>query len=47
MRTSDAATEDDAIPVRSVLLWSLVGIVVITGIILYFKYERQLTPIVG
>lgn len=32
---------------RRVLLWSLVAAAIVTGIILYFRYERMLTPLVG
>ncbi len=45
--TSDPSLEDEPVPVRRVLLWSIVAILIVVGIVLYFRFERQLTPIVG
>jgi hypothetical protein len=47
LRTPDSPGDDERVPLRSVVLWLVVGAAILAGIILYFKYERQLTPIVG
>jgi hypothetical protein len=47
LRTPDSPGDDERVPVRRVLLWLIVGAAILAGIVLYFKYERQLTPIVG
>ena len=36
-----------ALPLRSVALWSLVALAVLVGILLYFRHERSLMPLVG
>jgi hypothetical protein len=41
--SSDAA----AVPRRRVLLWALVAAAIVVGVVLYFKYERQITPLIG
>ena len=33
--------------IRRTLLWSLVGIAIVAGLVLYFRYGRTLTPLVG
>jgi hypothetical protein len=38
---------EDAIPLRRVIVWALVGVVVILGLVLYFRYERLVLPLVG
>jgi F0F1-type ATP synthase membrane subunit b/b' len=30
-----------------VLLWALVAVGIVVGLVLYFIYERQITPLVG
>ena len=47
LRSTAPDVEDERIPLRRVLLWVVVGAAIIAGILLYFKYERQLTPIVS
>ena len=32
---------------RRVLLWSMIGLVVIAGIVLYFRYGGQPVPLIG
>ena len=38
---------EDTIPLRRTLFWVLIWIAIIVGIILYFKYQRLLTPLLG
>jgi hypothetical protein len=37
----------DAVPLRRVLLWALVGVALVVGLVLYFRYERQIAPLLG
>jgi hypothetical protein len=41
------SSDDDAAPRRRVLLWALVAAAIVVGLVLYFKYERQITPLIG
>ncbi|MEP7002594.1 MAG: hypothetical protein ABI969_19035 [bacterium] len=47
LRPEDANYEDERIPLRQVILWVLVWVAMIVGIVLYFKYARLLTPLLG
>jgi hypothetical protein len=42
-----ASADDEPVPLRRVLLWALVGAAIVVGIVLYFKYERQIAPLIG
>lgn len=33
------------IPLRRVALWGAVGVAIAIGVVLYFRYARQLTPL--
>lgn len=35
------------VTLRAWLLWAAIGVAIIIGVILYFRYERALTPLVG
>ena len=37
----------DRIPMRRIVMWTLVWVGVIVGIVLYFKYARLLVPLLG
>lgn len=39
--------EPERVSIRSAILWALVGIAVAGGILLYFRFERYLVPILG
>jgi hypothetical protein len=41
------SSDEDAVSLRRVLLWSAVALSIVIGLVLYFKYERQITPLVG
>ena len=41
------AEEGEDIPTRRIVVWVLVWITILTGIALYFKYARLLTPMLG
>ena len=42
-RTAD----DETIPLRRVLVWSAVALSIVVGLVLYFKFGRQVTPLIG
>jgi hypothetical protein len=45
-RRSDKQHGADFVPRRRVILWALVGLALLTGIVLYFKYEPYVVPLV-
>jgi type VI protein secretion system component VasF len=47
IRQSDSAPDPDAVPLRRLILWIVVGTALVVGVVLYFKYERLLVPLVG
>ena len=46
LRNPEAPATDD-VSWRSAALWTLVGVAIVAGIVLYFRYERTLTPLFG
>jgi hypothetical protein len=44
-RRSETTADPDAVPLRRVLLWALFGVVLLVGLVLYFKYERVVLPL--
>jgi hypothetical protein len=44
---SQQPSDVDAIPLRRVLLWALVGVAIVVGVVLYFRYERLIVPLLG
>jgi hypothetical protein len=47
LRPDDSQSADETIPLRRVLFWVLVWIGIVVGIVLYFRYARLLTPLLG
>jgi hypothetical protein len=47
VRQPDSPTDPDAVPLRRMILWIVVGAALVVGVVLYFKYERLLVPLVG
>jgi LPS O-antigen subunit length determinant protein (WzzB/FepE family) len=47
VRQPETPTHSDAVPLRRVILWIVVGAVLVVGLVLYFKFERLLPPLVG
>lgn len=43
----DPQVPADALGARRILLWGIVGVAVIAGVVLYFRYERLLQPLIG
>jgi len=46
-RTDDGTSFDEAVPLRRTVFWVAVWVVVLVGVILYFRYARLLTPLLG
>ncbi|MDB4913513.1 MAG: hypothetical protein JWM95_1157 [Gemmatimonadetes bacterium] len=47
LRPEDTDTGEEPIPASRMLVWTLVWIGVLAGVVLYFKYARLLTPLIG
>jgi type VI protein secretion system component VasF len=47
LQTNASPDDEERVSVRRMLLWSVVALAILAGIVLYFKYERGLNPIVG
>ena len=39
--------DDQRVPLRRTILWGVIGVAVIVGVILYFRYERVIAPLVS
>jgi len=35
------------IPLRRVVLWGAVGVAIAVGVVFFFRYARQLTPLIS
>ena len=46
-RRSDTPGDPDAVPLRRALMWGLVALVLVVGVVLYFKYARLVVPILS
>ncbi len=44
-RTAESPTDPDTVPLRQAVLWALFAIVLVIGLVLYFKYERLVVPL--
>ena len=38
-------SDEQRLPLRRALVWGLIGLVVLIGVLLYFRYERLLGPL--
>ena len=45
LRDEGSPPDPDAVSPRRALLWLLFGAVVIAGLVMYFKYERLVVPL--
>jgi hypothetical protein len=43
----DKPPEEDRVPRRRAVLWGLIGVAILVGVYLYFRYERVLAPLVS
>jgi hypothetical protein len=46
-RRSETTADPDAVPLVRVLVWGLFGVVLVVGLVLYFKYERVVMPLLS
>jgi hypothetical protein len=44
---SNEPPDDQRVRLRRAMLWGLIGVAVIVGVVLYFRYERVLAPLVS
>jgi hypothetical protein len=47
LKPNDVKYQDEAIPTRRKAVWVVVWIGILVGIVMYFKYARLLTPMLG
>jgi hypothetical protein len=41
----DEPPDEQRVPTRRAILWALIGVAVLVGVFLYFRYERVLAPL--
>lgn len=46
-RPDDGTNFEEAVPLRRAIFWVVVWIAVLSGVVLYFRYARLLTPLLG
>ncbi|MDB4881195.1 MAG: hypothetical protein JWL60_2641 [Gemmatimonadetes bacterium] len=46
-RATEAPGAGGPVPLRRILLWGALGLAIAIGVVLYFRYARQLAPLVG
>jgi len=44
-RRAEPRADPDAVPLGRVVLWGLFGVALVVGLVLYFKYERLVAPL--
>jgi hypothetical protein len=44
-RRAETSANPDAVPLGRAILWGVFGIVLLVGLVLYFKYERIVAPL--
>ena len=47
LRPEEGTNQDETIPVRRAVLWVLVWVGLLVGVVLYFRYAKLLTPLLG
>jgi hypothetical protein len=47
LRPEDSKHLEETIPLRRILFWVLVWVVIFVGLVLYFEYARLLTPLLS
>jgi hypothetical protein len=47
VRHPDTPTDADLVPLRRAILWVVVGAALVVGLVLYFKYEPLIQPLLG
>jgi type VI protein secretion system component VasF len=44
---TEVPENDSAVPYRRIILWVVVGLAIVVGVVMYFKYAHLLTPLLG
>ena len=44
---SEINETDSPVPYRKIILWVVVGLAVVVGVVMYFKYSHLLAPLLG
>ena len=47
LKPNDIKYQDETIPMRRIVIWVIVWVGILSGIVMYFKYARLLTPMLG
>lgn len=47
LRPEETRSLEETVSLRRVAFWALVGVALAVGVVLYFKYERLLVPLLG
>jgi hypothetical protein len=47
VRQPDTLVDAEIVPLRRALIWVLVGAALVVGLVLYFKYEPLIQPLLG
>jgi type VI protein secretion system component VasF len=43
----DKPRDDERLPLRRAVVWGIIGLAILLGVVLYFRYERVLAPLVS
>jgi len=44
---TEISDSDSPVPYRKIVLWVVVGLAVVVGVVMYFKYSHLLAPLLG
>ena len=44
---TDITETESAVSSRKIILWVIVGLAIVVGVVMYFKYAHLLTPLLG
>ena len=47
VRRSDTDLNAEVVPLRRAIMWGVVGVAILVGLVLYFKYARLLSPLLA
>lgn len=47
LKPEDTRIIEETVSVRRALFWGVIALILVLGIVLYFKYERLLVPLLG
>ena len=47
VKQTETPSDSESVPLGRALVWTFIGAVLVLGLVLYFKYERLIAPLVG